>query len=90
MERIGRLGEFQWRCRRGSLVSIIGWTRGNKPDGSVYSTICVRVSFVSILRYSVCSRTGHTAGACLWGCVHFARALPETQRTAFAGQWHPG
>lgn len=39
IERTGRLGDFQWRFLNGSLFSKMGWTRGNKPDGSVYSTI---------------------------------------------------
>jgi len=39
IERTGRLGDFQWRFLSGSLFSKMGWTRGNRPDGSVYSTV---------------------------------------------------
>ena len=39
MDRTGRVGDFQWRFFKGSFASMVGCTRGNKPDGSVYSTI---------------------------------------------------
>lgn len=39
IERTGRVGEFQWRFRRGSLVSRIGRTVGKRDEGSVYSTV---------------------------------------------------
>lgn len=39
MDRTGRVGDFQWRFFKGSFDSMIGCTRGNSPEGSVYSTV---------------------------------------------------
>ena len=44
IERTGRLGDFQCRFLSGSLFSKMGWTRGKRPDGSVYSTTNIRQS----------------------------------------------
>lgn len=39
IDRTGRVGDFQWRFFRGSFDSITGCMSGNKPEGSVYSTV---------------------------------------------------
>lgn len=81
MERRGRVGDFQWRLRRGSFSDIRGLTRGNRPEGSVHSTSNFNVSFPGLDKgnsgVAGSQQTGHFTGAVIGGTVHIIGSLKQ-------------